>query len=122
MRRRRQEFFQGKRCRACGATDDLELDHIKASQKTSHRIWSWAKARRERELGKCQVLCRTCHLAKSERAVEGPFCYPASIVPQIRRLRFQKKLTYREIGDRLGISFQHVHAIVHGKIKRARLV
>lgn len=44
----------------------LEIDHIDPRQKLSHRIWSWSPARREAELGKCQVLCQKHHLEKTK--------------------------------------------------------
>jgi hypothetical protein len=69
--RRRAEWFTGKRCAWCGDTDDLELDHKNALAKASHRIWSWAQARREAELAKCQVLCHYCHETKTELLAEN---------------------------------------------------
>lgn len=62
----RAEFFTGKSCVQCGATDSLELDHIDPSQKVGHRIWSWSTERRMAEIAKCQVLCTDCHLAKTK--------------------------------------------------------
>jgi hypothetical protein len=53
----------------------LELDHVDPALKVSHRVWSWARERREAELAKCQVLCHDCHVAKTaegnETAVRG---------------------------------------------------
>lgn len=117
MRRRREEFFSGKACVSCGATDDLELDHVDSSKKVSHSVWSWSEDRRNAELLKCQVLCRNCHLSKTAKSVEGPFDYPASVVAEIRRMRLTDGLTYREIGRRLGMSFQHANKIMNGKLK-----
>ncbi|APD17116.1 HNH endonuclease [Mycobacterium phage Lukilu] len=63
--RRRTEYFAGKSCVECGATEDLRLDHIDPTQKVDHKIWSWSAARREAELTKCQVLCEPCHQEKT---------------------------------------------------------
>jgi hypothetical protein len=63
--RRRAEFFADKECVRCGFAENLELDHIDPRTKIGHGIWSWSQKRREEELAKCQVLCRTCHEAKS---------------------------------------------------------
>jgi hypothetical protein len=49
----------------CGSKEDLEADHAEASEKITHRVWSWSKARREAELGKCVVRCQKCHAAKT---------------------------------------------------------
>ena len=52
-------------CVACGSAVDLEVDHIDPSKKIDHKVWSWSAVRRNAELAKCQVLCRTCHVAKT---------------------------------------------------------
>lgn len=61
LRARRAEFMAGKSCVFCGATERLEIDHIDPSQKVTHRVWWWSKARRDDELKKCRVLCSRCH-------------------------------------------------------------
>lgn len=68
--RRRRAFFAGKSCFQCGATEELELDHIDPATKVDHKIWSWSAERQATELEKCQVLCRACHQLKS--ASEAP--------------------------------------------------
>lgn len=65
MARRRQAYFHDKSCVRCGATDNLELDHVDPAQKVSHRVWSWSEARRAEEISKCQILCRRCHAEKT---------------------------------------------------------
>ena len=65
IQRRREEFFHDKKCVQCGSDHNLELDHIDRTKKTSHRIWSLSKAKREAEIEKCQVLCYECHKAKT---------------------------------------------------------
>lgn len=52
-------------CVECGSDKDLEVDHIDRTKKLTHRVWSWAIGRRDKELAKCQVLCHVCHLAKT---------------------------------------------------------
>jgi 5-methylcytosine-specific restriction endonuclease McrA len=51
-------------CKFCGATKDLQVDHIDRTQKETHAIWSWSKERRDVELAKCQVLCGPCNRKK----------------------------------------------------------
>lgn len=65
--KRRAAWFEGKVCAECGASDNLELDHIDPAVKITHAIWSWAKERRERELAKCRPVCGGCHKKKSAR-------------------------------------------------------
>ena len=55
----------GGRCVQCGATDELEFDHIDPATKSNHRIWSWSWARINEELEKCQLLCVPCHFQKT---------------------------------------------------------
>lgn len=48
-------------CEECGGADRLHVHHRDKSEKVSHRVWSWAKPRRDAELAKCGVLCGVCH-------------------------------------------------------------
>lgn len=55
------ELFFGGRCKDCGATERLEIDHVDPQAKESHRIWSWELFRLLRELVKCECRCARCH-------------------------------------------------------------
>lgn len=61
--KRRLDYLSDKCCAECGQDDSsvLEIHHKNPSQKTTHRIWSWAQHRREEELNKCEILCGDCH-------------------------------------------------------------
>lgn len=72
MKDRRDEWFAGKSCDHCGAYDRLELNHIDPSKKVDHRIWSWAKSRRDEELAKCQPLCYSCHKSVTKSQLSKP--------------------------------------------------
>lgn len=66
MARRRAEWFEANGpCVDCGTWEALELDHVDGAAKVSHRVWSWARVRREAELAKCVARCRPCHDVKS---------------------------------------------------------
>ena len=67
--KRRAEYFEGKSCEKCGATEGLELDHVDPTKKVSHNIWSWSQKRRDAELAKCQVLCKGHHREKTNAAL-----------------------------------------------------
>lgn len=68
LAQRKQVWFdENGPCVSCGSWKDLELDHIDPSSKVTHRVWSWSQERRDEELSKCQVLCRSCHLAKTKQ-------------------------------------------------------
>lgn len=62
-------------CRQCGSTENLELDHIDPTQKVTHHVWSLNKEERERELAKCQVLCKTCHREKTNAMLRKPIVH-----------------------------------------------
>jgi 5-methylcytosine-specific restriction endonuclease McrA len=57
----------GGKCVKCGATEDLEIDHVNPAEKsfTVSMLWSVSKERFEAELSKCQLLCKKCHNEKS---------------------------------------------------------
>lgn len=74
MAQRREDFFHDKVCVDCGSSSQLEIDHVDPSQKVSHRLWSWSKARRDAELEKCVVRCKPCHLEKS---IKSDFLQPS---------------------------------------------
>lgn len=63
--RRREWLAENGPCVRCGSSENLQVDHIKPGTKVDHKVWSWSEARRKKELAKCQVLCRKCHIKKS---------------------------------------------------------
>lgn len=65
MARRRQDWLSDKSCVDCGSTKDLQVDHVDASTKISHRVWSWSDERRLAELDKCVTRCSTHHREKT---------------------------------------------------------
>lgn len=121
MKRRRQEWLDTNGpCAHCGSADDLRVDHVDASQKVSHRIWSWAKERREIELAKCQVLCNDCHQKKTtecgenRRGAEHPKAkLTEDDVREIRRRCESEPQT--AVARAFGIDKRHVWEIVHRK-------
>jgi 5-methylcytosine-specific restriction endonuclease McrA len=57
----------GGRCARCGATRDLQVDHIDRAEKTMpfSRMYVVNREQFEAELSKCQLLCQDCHQKKS---------------------------------------------------------
>lgn len=66
-RRALAERLLGGACAHCGATEELEIDHIDARAKTmsTTRMTAVSEERFLAELSKCQLLCRPCHSDKS---------------------------------------------------------
>jgi len=72
IKRRRDEWFaKNGPCNKCGTIENLQLDHIDPKTKKHHAVWSWSEKRRNKELRKCQVLCKKCHLSKTK--VDGSY-------------------------------------------------
>jgi hypothetical protein len=65
-RRARLTEMLGGKCVRCGATEDLEFDHIDPSTKIFAVCADLSKAWEilVEEAAKCQLLCRSCHVAK----------------------------------------------------------
>lgn len=62
-RRLRQEWLdENGPCKNCGSTKRLEAHH--EGDKKTHRVWSMSEEKRRKELKKCIVLCRSCHLER----------------------------------------------------------
>jgi 5-methylcytosine-specific restriction endonuclease McrA len=61
----------GKMCVICGATENLEIDHIDPKTKTIalNKLWSCALSRFLSELKLCQTLCKSCHKIKSDKEI-----------------------------------------------------
>ena len=61
----------GNKCAKCGATENLEFDHIDPTTKTNSKsaIANLITANKEKlnqELIKCQLLCNDCHREKNK--------------------------------------------------------
>lgn len=59
----------GGKCKLCGEVDykKLQLDHIKSTEKEIEisLLLNVSKEKFEKELKKCQVLCKLCHIEKT---------------------------------------------------------
>lgn len=55
-------------CNKCGSTEDLQFDHIDPKTKsfTISKLMNYSKEKVLEELRKCQLLCKSCHLHKSQ--------------------------------------------------------
>lgn len=59
----------GGTCRVCGGSNDLQIDHKdpKTKEFSVTRILTFSKERLQKELKKCQVLCKDHHNEKTLR-------------------------------------------------------
>lgn len=69
--RRRQEVVEklGNKCKHCGGTEELEIDHIDPKKKSfslGKALAGVAQKKLDEEIKKCQLLCTDCHIEKSK--------------------------------------------------------
>jgi 5-methylcytosine-specific restriction endonuclease McrA len=111
---RRVEFFTGKTCVGCGGVTDLQLDHVIATSKVSHKIWSWREELRNAELAKCQVLCAGCHKVKTKERAEHRRKFSDEEIRCVLRMRSQGATT-SAISKSVGICARYVRFLVSGR-------
>ena len=60
---RRDAYFADKCCKRCGSHENLANHHRnpKTKGRNFNTVFGWSEARREAELAKCDVLCKSCH-------------------------------------------------------------
>jgi hypothetical protein len=125
MKRRRREWLQQNGpCLDCGTWEDLTVDHVDASRKVSHRVWSWTKARRDAELAKCVARCWPCHLAKT--AVSGERCrgeqHGMSVLATEQVLEVRRRVRDGEsqasVARAFGVDRRHVWDLVHRRTRQ----
>lgn len=111
LRRRRNEWLLANGpCIDCGSWDELEVDHVDAKAKVSHRVWSWTLLKRQAELLKCVVRCATCHATKTKAAKEykvscgernGSSKLTEDLVRELRKAHAQG-FSFKELAQRTG--------------------
>ena len=60
----------GGACVTCGTKESLEFDHIDPITKEftlAKGLATWAESRIQKELSKCQLLCKPCHIDKTRQ-------------------------------------------------------
>jgi hypothetical protein len=115
---RRQEWIDANGpCIDCATWADLQVDHVDAKTKISHRVWSWTAERRALELAKCVVRCTPCHKAKTFACQEnrrGERTGTAKLTADdVRVIRESTVKPYRLIAEKYGVD-----ASLIGQIKR----
>ena len=56
----------GGKCVICGATENLQFDHINPLEKSYNISTNFFRQDVDEELNKCQLLCPTCHMEKTK--------------------------------------------------------
>ena len=105
----------GGRCTRCGATENLQFDHVDPKTKIPGAIDSHDPAVWKEEIKKCQLLCFPCHLEKSRlESIERTGEWMRSMTPEEK-----KAWTERVIAGSKGKtkSAQHRTRISEGVLK-----
>lgn len=122
MARRRKEWLDANGpCIDCDSRENLEVDHVDAATKVSHRVWSWSQARRVAELAKCVVRCKPCHVAKTSANSEESYGEKNGQTrlteDDVRAIRMSAE-PERTLARRYGISNSSAHRIRSGETWR----
>jgi len=122
--RKSKWFAENGPCKNCESWEDLELDHIDPSNKTTHNIWSWSKVRFETEVAKCQVLCKDCHKEKTIANKEFGICKFGDNHPlikltdkqilDIRNLYQEGGITHKQIAEKYNVGRSTITEIING--------
>lgn len=116
--RRAAWFAANGPCVDCQSWESLELDHVDPNTKVSHRVWSWANARRLAELSKCVARCHRCHRKKTVGNNEHAYGEALNLgvlssvtVREARALYATGKYTWPELGAK--------YKVKHNTLRRA---
>lgn len=101
-------------CIDCGTWEHLEVDHVSARLKVSHRVWSWREEKRRKELAKCVVRCHSCHVLKTllqHEHPEGEGSANAKLSePEVLAIRASEE-PYRVLALRYGVDHTLIYQI-----------
>ena len=103
----------GERCVNCGSTEGLQFDHADPKKK-AFSLWSRTTSKEKflKELKKCQLLCRECHIKKTieergqkpARGTHGTLsAYPRCGPPKCNECRRAKREWFREWRKKKGV-------------------
>jgi len=85
-----REYLGGK-CVRCGATENLEFDHIIPANKSytiASNITCFSLEELILEVDKCQLLCRPCHIQKGRE--NGDFVGPKGLPEEVKQRRIKR--------------------------------
>ena len=82
--KRKESFIEklGGKCSQCGSDKELQFDHINPEEKSftlGHKMASAPLEVLEKELEKCQLLCRGCHIIKTVYERYGKVFKPCAL-------------------------------------------
>jgi 5-methylcytosine-specific restriction endonuclease McrA len=125
VKRRREDWIsENGPCIDCSSWEGLTVDHVDASEKVSHRVWSWSKARRDAELAKCVVRCEPCHQTKTTASGEkargeqhGLHVLATEKVWEVRR-RVKAGESQAAVALDVGVDRRHVWDLVHRRSRK----
>ena len=87
LQRRNEHIQKNGPCTKCLSCIGLEIHHKNPKEKITHRIWSWSKVRREKELAKCEILCHDCHKKETQKFLRKNFEHGTQSMYDSRKCR-----------------------------------
>jgi len=116
--RRNAWFAENGPCVDCSSWKNLRVDHVDASQKISHLVFSWSESRRNVELAKCVPRCYPCHVVKTVAHKEnargsqiGNSVLSEDVVREARNLYATGQFTWPQLGKKFNVK--------HNTLRRA---
>ena len=124
-RREAAVAYLGGACVSCGTTEDLEFDHVDPATKTREMARCFgdlSAANLAVEVAKCQLLCKPCHITKSQSGREydapqkgernGRAKVTAEQVREIRRRYAAGGTTHQALADEYGVTKTNIRFII----------
>ncbi|AXH46549.1 HNH endonuclease [Gordonia phage RobinSparkles] len=117
LKKRRNEWLkENGPCVKCGSWENLEVDHKDRSKKITSSVWSWSAEKRNKELAKCQVLCKSCHLEKTILEVDRGEKASASVLTEVQVIDILSRPNESgiKLGKEYGVSKYAIYKIRRG--------
>ena len=117
-KKRRAYLIQelGGKCCVCGSTENLEFDHIISADKeyAIADLITQSPDKLYKEINKCQLLCKSCHIKKSKLCKDGNAQLDVDVILKIRKLYANTDKTQKEICDVYDMKATTVSSILRG--------
>ena len=114
--KRRNKLIEqlGGKCVRCGSTENLEFDHISSQSKEidiSKQITSDIISI-QKELIKCQLLCRSCHIQKTKEEKDANAKISKIDATNIRSEYAFSDITQEKLGEKYGLKQSEISNIL----------
>jgi len=107
----------GGKCAICGSTENLEFDHIDSSSKEIKigECMSYDINLIQKELSKCQLLCKKCHIEKTKLNKDSNARISYEEAKNIRSDYINLDITQKQLGKKYNLKQREISYILRGK-------